>query len=486
VLGVAQLMVVLDTTIVNIALPSAQRSLHFSNESRQWVVTAYALAFGSLLLLGGRLSDRLGRKRTFIAGLIGFSLASGLGGIAQSFDLLVGARALQGAFAALLAPSALSLLTVTFTDGKERAKAFGVFGATAGAGGSLGLLLGGVLTESLSWRFCLYVNLVIAIPAATFAVRLLTNHAQVDPPRIDVPGVITAAFGAFALVFGFSNAATHGWTASLTIAALAASAISLSTFAVLEHKVAHPLLPLRIVLDRARGASYIALALSGAGMFSVFLFLTYYLQQNLGYSPVETGVAFLPMTAAIVLSATTTQIYLLSRLGPKLLVATGMALGAAAMFILTRLSLGSTYTGGVLPGLIIAGLALGAIVAPAISTAQTGVGADDAGVASATVNTSQQIGGSVGLALLSTIFASSVSGYISGHPAGRGIAAAAAVHGYAHTFWYSAGIFAVGLIATTTLYPGGQLQHRTRQAGNRPKRRRVRSALANYGFPGLD
>ena len=457
-LGVAQLMVVLDATIVNIALPSAQRSLHFSTESRQWVVTAYPLAFGSLLLLGGRLSDLIGRKRTFIGGLVGFSLASGLGGFAQSFGLLVGARALQGVFAALLAPSALSLLTVTFTEGKERAKAFGIFGATAGAGGSIGLLLGGVLTQSLSWRWCLYVNVAIAVPAVVFAVRLLTNHAQDDRPHIDVPGVLTAATGAFALVFGFSNAATHGWTASLTLTALGASVVLLASFVALERRAAHPLLPLRIVLDRARGASYVAIALSGAGIFSVFLFLTFYLQQNLKYSPIDTGLAFLPMTAGIVVSATTAQIVLLPRVGPKMLVIAGMALGTAAMLIFTQLPVGSTYAGDVLPGLIVAGVGLGAIVAPAIATAQTGVGADDPGVASAMVNTSQQIGGSVGTALLSTIFASSVATYVSSHTAGPGLAAAAAVHGYAHTFWYSAIIFAVGLIAAAVVYPGGRPQ----------------------------
>src|ERR1019366_598852 len=225
--GVAQLMVILDSTIVNIALPSAQRALHFSTDNRQWIVTAYALAFGSLLLLGGKLGGLFGRKWTFIAGLIGFSVASAIGGLAQSFGTLVAARALQGVFGALLAPSALSLLTVTFAGSADRAKAFGIFGAIAGGGASFGLLLGGILTQALSWRWCLYVNLVIAVPTAITAFRLLRNQSQADRPRIDVPGVLVASGGLFGLVFGFSNAETHSWSATLTIISLAVSAVLL-------------------------------------------------------------------------------------------------------------------------------------------------------------------------------------------------------------------------------------------------------------------
>src|SRR6201994_1261287 len=223
VLGVAQLMVVLDATIVNIALPSAQRALHFSTDNRQWVVTAYALAFGSLLLLGGKLGDLFGRKWTLIGGLIGFSIASAIGGLAQSFGMLVAARTLQGAFGALLAPSALSLLTVTFADSPDRPKAFGIFGAIAGGGASVGLLLGGALTQALSWRWCLYVNLVIAIPAALVALRLLVNQGNPQRPKIDVPGVVSASGGLFALVYGFSSAETDSWSSPVTIIALAAS-----------------------------------------------------------------------------------------------------------------------------------------------------------------------------------------------------------------------------------------------------------------------
>src|SRR5271154_3817188 len=281
-LGVAQLMVVLDATIVNIALPSAQRALGFSTDSRQWVVTAYALAFGSLLLLGGKLGDLFGRKWTFIAGLIGFAGASAIGGLAQSFGMLVGARALQGAFGALLAPSALSLLTVTFAGSPDRAKAFGIFGAIAGGGASVGLILGGILTQALSWRWCLYVNVLIALPTVFVALRLLQNHPPDSRPRIDIPGALLACGGLFALVFGFSNAETHSWTAPLTIAALAASVILLASFVAVERVREDPLLPLHIVLNRARGGAYVSIALAGAGIFAVFLFLTYYLQDTLG------------------------------------------------------------------------------------------------------------------------------------------------------------------------------------------------------------
>jgi MFS family permease len=274
VLGVAQLMVILDATIVNIALPSAQRALEFSTESRQWIITAYALAFGSLLLVGGKLGDLFGRKWTFIGGLIGFAVASALGGLAESFGVLVAARALQGAFGALLAPSALSLLTVTFAGSPDRPKAFGIFGAIAGGGASVGLILGGVLTDALSWRWCLYVNLVIAVPAALAALRILRNEAQAQRPRIDWLGVALATSGLFALVLGFSNAETDSWSAPLTIFSLAASVVLLTTFVLVERRTRDPLLPLHIVLDRARGGAYASIALAGAGIFGVFLVLT--------------------------------------------------------------------------------------------------------------------------------------------------------------------------------------------------------------------
>src|ERR1700730_5848170 len=385
-LSVAQLMVVLDATIVTIAIPSAQNALHFSTQSRQWIVTAYALAFGSLLLVGGRLGDLFGRKWTLIGGLAGFSVASAIGGLAQSCGVLVAARTLQGAFAALLAPSALGLLTVTFEGSPDRPKAFGIFGAIAGGGASVGLVLGGALTQFLSWRWCLYVNLVIAVPTAILALRLMVNHRDPERGGIDVPGLLTASAGLFALVYGFSNAETQSWTASATIVALVASPVLLITFVLIERRSRHPLLPLHIVRDRARGGAYLSILLAAAGIFGGFFFLTFFMQLNLRFSPITSGLASLPLTAALVATSTTAQTRVLPRTGAKPLVVAGMALGVVAMFIFTRLTPSSAYASGVLPGLLVAGVGLGCIFAPAIATATLGVEVSETGVASAVVN----------------------------------------------------------------------------------------------------
>ena len=458
-LGTAQLMVVLDSTIVNIALPSAQRALRFSTSDREWIVTAYALAFGSLLLLGGKLGDLFGRKWTFIVGLSGFATVSAIGGLATSFDMLVAARALQGMFGALLAPSALGLLTVTFAGSPDRPKAFGIFGAIAGGGASVGLLLGGVLTQILSWRWCLYVNLVIAVPTAMFALRLLVNHSDPQRAGIDLPGLLAGSGGLFALVYGFSNAETQSWTASGTTIALAASVALLGAFMAIESRVAHPLLALHIVRDRARGGAYVSVLLASAGIFGVFFFLTYYMQQNLGFSPLSTGLAFLPMTGILVVTSVTAQTRVLPRTGAKPLLMTGMTLGAIAMILFTRLTPASAYASDVLPGLLIVGIAMGCIFAPAIGTATLGVDLHETGVASAMVNTSQQIGGSVGLALLSTLSASAATSYAIGHSRLPGVAAAAAIHGYTTAFTWGAGIFALGLFLALLILPWKTPRH---------------------------
>jgi EmrB/QacA subfamily drug resistance transporter len=454
-LGIAQLMVILDATIVNIALPSAQKALGFSNDNRQWIVTSYALAFGSLLLLGGRLGDLFGRKWTFIVGLIGFAAASAIGGAAQSFGVLVAARALQGGFGAILAPSALGLLTTTFTDPGERGKAFGIFGAIAGGGAALGLLLGGILTEWLSWRWCLYVNLLFAIPAAANAFVLLVNQPHPQRVKIDIPGVVTVTAGLFGLVYGFSNAETHGWGEPLTVFSLTAGVSLIVLFVAIERRVPHPLLPLRVVLDRDRGGSYLAIGISGAGMFGVFLFLTYYLQQTLGFTPIQTGLGFLPMSATIMATATTATTKLVPRFGPRPLVATGMTFAAIAMALLAQLDVDSTYAAHVLPPLIVMGVGLGLIFAPAMSTATLGVEPSDAGVASAMVNTSQQVGGSIGTAVLSTIFSSAVARYATSHPRTPGLPALAAVHGYTTAFWCSSAVFVVGAVVTAIVFRSG-------------------------------
>jgi EmrB/QacA subfamily drug resistance transporter len=462
VIAIAQLMVVLDATVVNIALPSAQQALDFSNDQRQWIITAYALAFGSLLLLGGRIGDLFGRKRTFVVGLMGFAGASALGGLAQSFEVLVASRALQGLFGALLAPAALSMLTTTFTDPKERAKAFGIFGAIAVGGAALGLILGGVLTEYLNWRWCLYVNLAFAIPAAVAAMRLLHNEVPEHRARIDIPGVLTATSGLFAIVYGLANAETHSWSDPLTAGILAAGVALLSAFVLIQRRSPNPLLPLRVVLDRDRGGSFLAMCLSGAGVFGVFLFLTYYLQQTLGFSPITTGLAFLPMTVAIVISATSASTKLLPRIGPRPLIGGGMLIASAGMLTLTGVGVDTAYASHVLPGLVIIGAGLGLVFSSAMATATFGVQPSDAGVASAMVNTMQQIGGSIGTALLSTLAATAATSELAG-TVGRPDPAAvahAAVHGYTTAFSWAAGIYAAGAVVCAAL-----LTSRSRAAG---------------------
>ena len=437
-------MVLLDATIVNIALPSAQKSLGFSTVDRQWVVTAYALAFGSLLLLGGRISDLFGRKRAFLVGLAGFAAASALGGIAQSFGVLIFARALQGIFGALLAPAALSLLTTTFTDARERNTAFGIFSAVGGSGAALGLLLGGALTEWLTWRWCLYVNVAFAAVAIVGGAILLSSSRPSERPHLDLPGTITVSAGLFALVYGFSNASSHSWGDPLTLGMLAASVVLIALFAHIERGANVPLLPLRIVLDRNRGGAFLSIGIASMAIFAVFLFLTFYLQQNLGYSPIKTGLAFLPLTGAIAASAALSSARLTGLLGPRRLVSGGMALAAVGMVTLAQLDASSTYVTGVLPGLILIGVGFGAIYAPSLNLSTSDVREADSGVASAMVNIAQQVGGAVGTALLSTLAASAASSFAGGRPKTQSIAGEAAVHGYTTAFWVAAGIFACG------------------------------------------
>jgi EmrB/QacA subfamily drug resistance transporter len=455
VLGVAQLMVVLDATIVNIALPSAQKALGFSDDSRQWIVTAYALAFGSLLPLGGRLSDLLGQKRMFLIGASGFALASAVGGAAGSFTMLVASRAIQGIFAAMLAPASLSLVSGLFTDSRERGKAFGIYGAIAGGGGAVGLLLGGVLTEYASWRWCLYVNLGFAIPAACAATALLHHLPRKAMPSLDIPGVITASAGLFSLVYGFSNAETTSWGNPLTVGFLCAGVVILALFVMIEQRVSNPLVPLRIVTDRTRAGAYLAVLLSGAGVFGAFLFLTYYMQQTLGYSPVKTGLAFLPMTGVLMLSAAIASNRVLPRVGPKPVVAVGSLLAAGGMLTLTKLGVTASYAADVLPGVLLVGAGMGCVMAVGMSTATLGVRTEDSGVASSLVNTGQQIGGSLGTALLSTFATTAATHYMQGRPHTPAVAAHAAVHGYTTAFWISAGIYAAAAVIAGLLIRRG-------------------------------
>jgi EmrB/QacA subfamily drug resistance transporter len=451
VLGVAQLMVVLDVTVVNVALPSAQTALHFGDDNRQWIVTAYSLAFGSMLLLGGKIGDLFGRKWTLIGGSIGFALASALGGAAQSFAMLAGARALQGATGALLAPAALSLLTTTFTVPSERNKALGIYGAIAGSGASIGLLLGGVLTQLLDWRFVMYVNLVFAVGVVAGALALLQNEAPAKRQRLDLAGTVTVSGGLFAIVVGLSRAETHSWSDPLTIGLLVSGVALLALFAWIEARVTAPLLPLRVLTDRIRGASFVSMLIASASMFGVFLFLTYYLQQNLGYSPIRSGLAFLPMTIVLIVVATTASTKLRLHVGPGLLVAAGMALSAVGMLYLTRLGVHASYAVDIMPALVALGVGLGLIFPTTMNNATLGVDPGDAGVASAAVNTTQQVGGSIGTALLSTIVASATTTYLA-NSHGAGAAAHAAVHGYTTAFGWSAAAFAAGAVIAALLF----------------------------------
>jgi EmrB/QacA subfamily drug resistance transporter len=470
VIGIAQLMVVLDLTVMNLALPSAQKALAFNDADRQWVVTAYALSFGSLLLFCGRLADLIGRKVMFITGLIGFAVASAIGGASVNFAMLVTSRACQGVFAAMLAPAALSLLTTTFSDPKERGKAFGVYGAIAGAGSAVGLLLGGALTEYLSWRWCLYINLFFAIVAAVGGSVLLKRQPRTPGARLDVPGVLLVSSGMFCLVYGFSNAALHSWSTPSTLGFLAAGVVLLIAFAVWQTRTDHPLLPPRVVLDRNRGGAYLAILIVGAGMFGIFLFLIYYMQVSLGYSPVVSGLAFLPMVVCIAVSANVSNIVLLPRIGPRPIVITGLLLLAGAQFWLTHIGVRGDYVGDILGPLMITGVGMGLMFSTALNTGTYGVSPRDAGVASASVNTGQQLGGAIGTSLLNTIAASATASYIASHVVTSGpsnaalkqanlaVQAAGLVHGYTTVFWWCMGIFIGGAVVLGALMRSGPLQ----------------------------
>ncbi|MDH6118317.1 MFS transporter [Kitasatospora sp. GAS204B] len=466
-IGLAQLMVVLDATIVNIALPSAQRALHFTDANRTWVITAYALAFGGLLLFGGRIADLWGRRRTFITGLIGFAAASAIGGASQSIGMLIGARALQGLFGALLAPAALSLLTVMFTEAKERAKAFGIYGAIAGGGGALGLILGGALTQYLNWRWTFFINVPFAVIAVAGAILVIREpEGTRNRNKLDIPGVLLVSTGLVSLVYGFTKASEDGWSSHTTIGLFIAAAVLLAAFVVVENMVKSPLLPMRVVLDRNRGGAYLSLGLAVIGMFGLFLFLTYYLQNILGYSPVMTGVAFLPMVAGMITGSTQIGARLMNRVPARMLMGPGFVVASVGMLILTQIKVDSSYL-LLLPGLVLMGLGMGTAFMPAMSLATFRVRPQDAGVASAMVNTSQQVGGAIGTALLSTVATSATAAYAKTHVLPTSPkqlqmleTAQAAVHGFSTAIWWSFGLLLLAAaIATALLNGGGKANH---------------------------
>ncbi|MGW3984898.1 MFS transporter [Streptomyces mirabilis] len=458
VLSLAQFMVIVDATVINVALPSAQQALGFSDGNRQWLVTAYALAFGSLLLLGGRLSDLFGRKYTFVAGAAGFAAASALGGAAQSFGVLVSARVLQGVCAAVLAPAALSLVNSTFLDRDERNKAYAIFTTIAGLSGGIGLVLGGVVTDYLSWRWSLFVNIFIALPAVVGGMILLTNKGRSPHLRLDVPGTAAASSGLFGIVFGFAKAQTDGWGAAVTVAPLIAGAALLVVFAAIQVRVAHPLLPLRIVGDRTRGGSLLVVFVSGIGLFSAFLFLTYFMQDTLQFSPLRTGLGFLPLIFGLLLAAGASQ-SVLAKVGPRPLYVVGMTTAAGGLALLAQLDSGSSWAGGVLPGLLVLGLGLGISVPASFNTATSGVPSEDSGAASAVVDVSQQVGIAVGLAALSSVATRATTSYLHDRPHRADVLAHASVHGYTVAFWAGSAVFVIGAAAARLLVAAGPITH---------------------------
>lgn len=453
VIAVAQLMVVLDASVVIVALPSAQRALHISIANRQWVMTAYTLAFGTLLLLGGRIADYLGRRRMFVIGLLGFAAASALGGLAQSSAMLFGARGLQGAFAAVMAPSALSLLTTTFTEERERARAFGVYSAIAGGGAAIGLVLGGTLTQYASWRWTLLINVPIAVLAAVAATRVVKESRAPARGGYDLVGATTVTGALFMLVYGFTTASTDGWSSPITLGLLAASIAGLALFVAIELRSSHPLLPMRVVLERNRGGAFLASLLVGSAMLGTFLFLTYFLQGTLHYSAVKTGFAFLPFSLGVITGATISS-RMLPRFGPRLLLSGGMAIAGLGLALFTQLHLDSSYWALLLPAEVVVSFGMGLAFVPMSSTALVGVDPDDAGVASALVNTTQQAGSSLGTALLNTIAASATASFVAAHQHATHLAQQAAVHGYTTGFSVSAGLIMLALIASAALVRG--------------------------------
>ncbi|MFJ3801097.1 MFS transporter [Streptomyces sp. NPDC090088] len=457
VIAAAQLMVVLDATITNIALPAIQTDLDVTDANLAWIVNSYALAFGGLLLLGGRAGDLFGRRRMFRAGIAVFTLASLLGGLAPAEGLLIAARILQGVGAALAAPSALALITTTFPQGKPRNTAMGVYAAMGGVGATVGLLLGGTLTDLLDWRWVFFVNIPIGV-AVLAGTRTLVE-ADRHPGRLDVPGAVTGTGGLISLVYGITRGGEHGWTDALTLASFAGAAALLAAFLVLQARGADPMMPLRLLKDRNRSGSYTTMLFIGAGMFATFYFLTLYMQLILGYSPVRTGFAYLPFSFGMAAAAGISS-KLVTHVAPRLIAGPGLLVAAAGMFWFATLEPGSSYTAHLMPAMFVTSLGLGASFVPMTLGAVSGVDRHDTGIASALLNTAQQIGGALGLAVLSTIATSAADDKVpdAATTLYRGLAAQdfglvaraadALTHGYTVAFAAAAAMFLAGLLVT--------------------------------------
>ncbi|TYK49464.1 MFS transporter [Actinomadura decatromicini] len=459
----AQLLVVLDGTIVNIALPSAQDALGMSDTSRQWAITAYALAFGGLLLIGGRISGALGHRRTFIAGLVGFAAASALGGAAVDAGTLFGARALQGAFAAALAPAGLSLLTTTFTGDRERGRAFGVFAAVGAAGSAVGLVAGGLLTEYASWRWCLYVNVPMALLAVLGATLVPRDRAGRGRGGLDVPGALLSTAGFAALGYAFSEAAPHGWSSVRVLSALGAGVVLLAAFTAVEIRSPHPLLPMRVLAHRARAGAFASITLLFVAMFGFYLFMSYYTQTVLGYSPVEAGLTLIVNAVAALLGSVLIAGRLHGRVAPALLIVPGLVAAAAGMLVLTRLTAHSAHVLPMylVPSLVLTGVGLGCVLPPTAGLATAGMRGHDIGAASAAYNAAQQLGAALGTALLNTVAAGVTASYLAGR-AGR-TPDEAVVHGYTVALTVAAAILLAAACIAAPLTKNRPADERERQ-----------------------
>ncbi len=449
VISCAQLMIVLDATIVNVALPTIHQALHFSVTNLEWLITAYSLTFGGLLLFGGRTGDLYGKRRMFMVGIAIFAVSSLLGGFATNDVWLIITRGMQGVGGAIAAPTALSLIATNFPEGHVRNRAMGIYAAMSGVGGAVGLLLGGILTSYVSWRWVFFVNVPIAAVVLVLTPRAL-NESQTSSGRLDVPGALTVTGGMLALVYGLSNAASHSWTSTATLVSLAASVVLLATFGVVETRAPEPLMPLYIFRNRNRSGSYAMMLCIGIALFSVFYFLTQYLQNVRGWSPIRTGVGFLPMTAGIVIAATISS-RLITRIGIRIPLLVGPAAATIGLLWISRLTVSSTYPDILWPLLVLA-LGMGFSFVPLTLTAVSGVEPHEAGLASALLNTTQQVGGALGLAVLSTVAIDAMRAKLTSlHSTTTMAMNVATTHGYTTAFLIASGVAFVGLIVSATV-----------------------------------
>ncbi|WP_232665916.1 MFS transporter [Pseudonocardia sp. TRM90224] len=447
--ALAVLMVMIDGTIVLVAMPSMQADVGLSDADRQWLITAYALAFGSLLLIGGRIADRMGRRNALLIGLIGFAIASAVGGATSSGPVLIAARAAQGVFAALLSPAGLSIITTTFTgDPKERAKAFGVFSGVAGGGVALGLLLGGVLTETLSWRWCMYVNVPIAVIAGIGVVLVLPVLAGHKEGRLDIAGALTSCLGMVAFVYGFSWGGEHGWTTTAVVMVLV-GLVLLGAFLVLQTTVPYPLIPLRVLADRNRAGALIAVTFITVAQLSIGLYATYQMQTIMQFSPLTTGLAILPLVASVLVGSVYLAPRVLPRRPARVLIVPGMLLTAGALFIFTRMTPDTSFVAGLLPAEMLLGLGIGLTLSPATNTATSKIAEKDAGAVSASVGATQQVGAALGTAFANAVSTSAAAAYLAAAPGAP--VASATIHGNATAAGWTIGIILAAALAVWLL-----------------------------------